>query len=71
MMINILQEQLKVANATILTMSEEMKSMRMSFESTISDLRKTIANLESLLKERDENLDKAQMRGLKASFLPK
>lgn len=73
MMINILQEQLKVANAANITLSEEMKSMRMSFESTISDLRKTIANLESLLKERDENLDKAkaQMRGLKATFLPK
>lgn len=73
MMISILQEQLRVANATILTMSEEMKSMRVSFESTIADLHRTIANLESLLKERDDSLGKAnaQMRGLKATFLPK
>lgn len=73
MIIEILKSQLEAANATILTMSEEMKSMRVSFEMTISDLRKTIANLESLLKERDENLNKAnaQMRGFKATFLPK
>lgn len=73
MIINILQEQLRVANATIFTMSEEMKSMRVSFESTIADLHRTIANLESLLKERDDSLGKAnaQMRGLKATFLPK
>lgn len=73
MIIEILKSQLEAANATILTMSEEMKSMRRSFEATISDLQKTIANLESLLKDRDESLDKAnaQMRGLKATFLPK
>ena len=73
MIIEILKSQLEASNATILTMSEEMKSMRRSFEATISDLRKTIANLESLLKERNENLNKAnaQMRGLKATCLPK
>ena len=73
MIIEILKLQLEISNATILTMSEEMKSMRRSFEATISDLRKTIANLESLLKERDESLGKAntQMRGLKAIYLPK
>ena len=73
MIIEILKTQLEAANATILAMSEEMTSMRLSFESTIADLRKTIASLESLLKERDESLGKAasQMRGLKATFLPK
>ena len=59
MIIEILKSQLEASNATILTMSEEMKSMRRSFEATISDLRKTIANLESLLKERNQNLNKA------------
>lgn len=73
MIIELLKSQLEAANAANITLSEEMKSMRMSFESTISDLRKTITNLEALLKERDENLNKAnaQMRGLKATFLPK
>ena len=73
MIIEILKLQLEAANATILSMSEEMKSMRRSFEATISELQKTIANLESLLKERDESLGKAkaQMRGLKATYLPK
>ena len=73
MIIELLKSQLEAANAANITLSEEMRSMRMSFESTISDLRKTIANLEALLKERDENLNKAnaQMRGLKATFLPK
>ena len=73
MIIQMLKLQLETANATILAMSEEMTSMRLSFESTIADLRKTIASLESLLKERDESLGKAasQMRGLKATFLPK
>ena len=45
MIIEILKSQLEASSATILTMSEEMKSMRWSFEATISDLRKTIANL--------------------------
>ena len=73
MIIEILKLQLEAANATILSMSEEMKSIRRSFEATISELQKTIANLESLLKERDESLGKAkaQMRGLKATCLPK
>ena len=73
MIIEMLKSQLEAANATIFTLSEEMKSMRRSFEATISDLRKTIANLESLLKERDENFNKAnaQMRGLKVTCLPK
>ena len=73
MIIELLKSQLEAANAANITLSEEMRSMRITFESTISNLRKTIANLESLLKERDENLDKAkaQMRGLKATFLPK
>lgn len=59
MIIELLKSQLEAANATNITLSEEMRSMRMSFESTISDLRKTIANLESLLRERDECLGKA------------
>ena len=73
MIIEMLKLQLETANATILAMSEEMKSMRRSFEATISELQKTIASLESLLKERDESLGKAkaQMRGLKATCLPK
>ena len=73
LIIEILKLQLEAANATILSMSEEMKSIRRSFEATISELQKTIANLESLLKERDESLGKAkaQMRGLKATCLPK
>ena len=72
-LIEILKSQLEAANATILALSAEMKSMRSSFEMTISDLRDTISNLETLLKERDESLDKAgsQMRGMKAAFLPK
>lgn len=73
MIIEIQKNQLEAANATILAMSEEMKSMRRSFEATISDLRKTIANLESLLQERDSSLDKAanELRGMKAVAFPK
>ena len=73
LIIGMLKSQLEAANATIFTLSEEMKSMRRSFEATVSELQKTIANLESLLKERDESLGKAkaQMRGLKATCLPK
>ena len=44
-----------------------------TMSATIDELRKEVASLENLLKERDENLDKAnaQMRGMKATFLPK
>lgn len=60
-------------NETIIMLREEAKSIRSSFEVTILELNNTIANLESLLKERTESLSKAnaQMRGLKATFLPK
>lgn len=73
MIIKILEDQLRASNATIASMAEEMKTMRASFETTISDLRRTIADLEALLRERDGDLDKAnaQMRGIKAAFLPK
>lgn len=69
MVINILQEQLMVANNTTKSMSASMRSM----SATIDELRKQIASLESLLKDRDDSLGKAnaQMRGLKATFLPK
>ena len=73
MMIKILQNQLEVANATIANLNETIKSMEARFNATIDELKKTNANLESLLKERDESLGKAasQMRGLKATYLPK
>ena len=73
MMIKILQNQLEVANATIANLNETIKSMEARFNATIDELKKTNANLEALLKERDESLGKAasQMRGLKATFLPK
>ncbi len=73
MIIEILKSQLEAANATILTMSEEMKSMRRSFEATIADLQKTIVNLESLLQERDSSLDRAtnELRGMRAVAFPK
>lgn len=45
MMIAMLKSQLEVANATISSLTEEMQAMRQSFETTISELRKTIANL--------------------------
>ena len=69
MMINMLQDQLRVANDTIRSMSASMRSM----SSTIDELRKQVANLESMLKERDRGLAEAnaRMRGLRASFLPK
>lgn len=69
MMINMLQDQLMVANDTIRSMSASMRSM----SSTIDELRKQVANLESMLKERDRGLAEAnaRMRGLRASFLPK
>ena len=69
MIIEILKSQLEASNATV----AQMNSTITNLQQTISELRKTIANLESLLKERDESLSKAkaQMRGLKATCLPK
>ena len=69
MIIKLLESQLKASNAmndqlmlTIDNMSASMNSMAV----TISELRETIANLESLLKERDKSLDKAnnQLHGM-------
>lgn len=47
--------------------------MEASFKVTVDELRKTMENPESLLKERDEILYKvnARMHGLKATFMPK
>lgn len=80
MIIKILQDQLEASNATnvqlnltISRMSEEMKEMRASFELSNAELRKTIANLEALLKERDIAIDKVsgQLRGARAlAFRP-
>lgn len=56
MMIKILQNQLEVANATIANLNETIKSMEARFNATIDELKKTNANLESLLKECDESL---------------
>ena len=80
MIIKILQDQLEASNATdvqlnltISRMSEEMKEMRASFELSNTELRKTIANLEALLKERDIAIDKVsgQLRGARAlAFRP-
>ena len=69
MMIEMLKSQLEAANTANIRLNVTIAALNQ----TISDLRKTVANLESLLRERDENLDKAnaQMRGLKAAFLPK
>lgn len=53
MIIRILENQLKASNTTIASMAEEMKAMRASFETTISDLRRTISDLEVLLGKRD------------------
>jgi len=73
LLIRILREQLDVANRTNIQLNATIKNMEAHFNATIAELHKTIENLESLLKERDENLDRAnaQMRGLKATFLPK
>ena len=73
MIIEILKLQLEAANEANIRLNKTMKSMEASFKATISELRKQIASLKSLLKERDENLCKAnaQMRGLKATYLPK
>ena len=69
MIIKLLESRLKASNATndqlrltIDNMSASMNAMVV----TISELRETIANLESLLKERDKSLDKAnnQVRGM-------
>jgi len=69
LLIRILQDQLEQSNATVRQLNDTVSSLN----ATIADLHKTIDNLDSLLKERDKNLDKsnAQMRGLKATFLPK
>lgn len=80
MIIEILKSQLEASNATVIQLNATMKSMEARYNATISELHKTISelhktisNLESLLKERDESLQKAnsQMRGLKATILPK
>ena len=73
MIIEILKLQLEAANEVNIRLNKTMKSMEASFKATISELRKQIASLKSLLKERDENLCKAiaQMRSLKATYLPK
>lgn len=70
MMIELLKSQQEVSNATNLQlrltvgrMSSSMKSM----EVTISELRATIANLESLLQERDNSLSKAPLAPLQNS----
>ena len=73
MIIAILQSQLEASNETVKRLNATMESMEASFNATISELKATISNLENLLKERDESLGKAasQMRGMKATFLPK
>lgn len=73
MIIKMLKSQLEASNATIIQLNATIKSMEANFNATIAELHKTISNLESLLKERVESLDKAksQLRGLKATFLPK
>lgn len=72
-LIEILQRQLAVSNETIVSLKEAINSMRAEYKVTVDELKKTIANLESMLRERDGSLEKAksQMRGLKATFLPK
>lgn len=69
MIIEILKSQLEASNRTNIQLNLTVEGLRQ----TISDLKATIANLESLLKQRDESLYKAtaQMRGMKATFLPK
>lgn len=73
MIIAILQSQLEASNETVKRLNATIESMEASFNATISELKATISNLENLLKERDESLGKAasQMRGMKATFLPK
>ena len=67
--ITLLREQLQLSNASVRQMSQTIDNLN----ATITDLRRTIANLEALLQERDTDLSKAQaqMRGLKATYLPK
>ena len=69
MIVEILKSQLEASNRTNIQLNLTVENLRQ----TISELRATISNLENLLKERDESLDKAasQMRGMKATFLPK
>lgn len=69
MIIEILKSQLEASNAANIQLNLTVQTLN----ATISELRATIVNLESLLKERDASLDKAasQLRGMKASFLPK
>ncbi|MDD6365239.1 MAG: hypothetical protein PUA47_07850 [Bacteroidales bacterium] len=69
MIIEMLKLQLETSNATVVQMNLTIANL----QQTISELRKQIASLESLFKERDESLGKAnaQMRGLKATYLPK
>lgn len=73
MMIKMLQSQLEVANATISSLNATIKSMEENFNATIDELKKTIANLESLLQDRDANIDeaRARMRSMKAVLAPK
>ena len=69
MIIEMLKLQLETSNATVVQMNLTIANL----QQTISELRKQIASLEFLLKERNESLGKAnaQMRGLKATYLPK
>lgn len=69
MIIEMQRSQLEASNVTIRQLSSTIDNL----QQTISDLRKTVANLESLLKERDNSLNgaKAQLRGIKSTFLPK
>ena len=69
MIIEMLKSQLEASNKTNIQLNLTVESLRQ----TITELKATISNLENLLKERDENLDKAnaQMHGMKAAFLPK
>lgn len=83
----ILTAQLEEERARNAQLNSTIESMRTEFAASISGLQDTIAGLqdtnarlqdtiatlENLIKERDRSLDKAnsQMRGLKATFLPK
>lgn len=70
MMIELLKSQLEASNAANLQLRltvERMSSSMKSMEVTISELRATIANLESLLQERDNSLSKAPLAPLQNS----
>jgi len=83
LLIKILQDQLQASKANIAQLNltvENLQHTVVNLNRTISDqnrtileLRQTIANQEDLLKERDASMAKAkaQMRGLKSTFLPK